>query len=249
MSLINYLFEVDDNNDEIIQSFQTKETLNKDFFNDDLQIHDEVLTSLEKVSIDFYESIAVEFFIYDVILTGSLSNYNWSKFSDVDLHILVDYNDLSTDEEERKVFEQLFDAKKNLWNEKNEIKIKNYDAEVYVQDINEPHVSSGVYSIVNRKWVVEPERDTSKINEKKIISKSDKFMKEIDMLSKSELNLDTFNKVDKLRDKLKDFRQSGLEKGGELSYENLTFKLLRRNGYIEKLMELKKKIKDKLLSL
>jgi hypothetical protein len=55
--------------------------------------------------------------------------------------------------------------------------------------------------------------------------------------------------IEKIKNKLKKFRQSGLERGGEYSYENLTFKLLRRNGYIEKLMTVKSKILDKELSL
>ena len=49
--------------------------------------------------------------------------------------------------------------------------------------------------------------------------------------------------------KIKTFRQSGLESGGEYSYENLTFKLLRRNGYIEKLLKLKTDILNKKLSI
>jgi hypothetical protein len=55
--------------------------------------------------------------------------------------------------------------------------------------------------------------------------------------------------IDVLKDKLKKFRQSGLEKGGEYSYENLTFKLLRRNGYIEKILTLKTDMIDKKLSI
>ena len=52
-----------------------------------------------------------------------------------------------------------------------------------------------------------------------------------------------------MRKKLKSFRQSGLDVGGEYSYENLTFKLLRRNGYIHKLLDLKTKLTDKKLSV
>ena len=55
--------------------------------------------------------------------------------------------------------------------------------------------------------------------------------------------------IEDLRVRLKKFRQSGLETGGEFSYENLVFKLLRRNGYIEKLFKLKRDIIDKKLSV
>ena len=52
-----------------------------------------------------------------------------------------------------------------------------------------------------------------------------------------------------IKNKLKEYRQSGLEKEGELSYENLVFKYLRRSGHIGKLFDEKTKIKDKELSV
>ena len=55
--------------------------------------------------------------------------------------------------------------------------------------------------------------------------------------------------INNLKDKIKRFRQSGLDDGGEYSYENLTFKLLRRNGYIEKLINLKSEVIDNKLSI
>lgn len=53
----------------------------------------------------------------------------------------------------------------------------------------------------------------------------------------------------KLKEKLKDYRQSGLSKEGEFSYENLVFKYLRRSGHIGKLFDEKTKIKDRQLSI
>jgi hypothetical protein len=55
--------------------------------------------------------------------------------------------------------------------------------------------------------------------------------------------------VKKYKEKLKNFRNCGLEKGGEMAIENLVFKLLRRNGYIEKLYDLPTEIIDKKLSM
>jgi hypothetical protein len=180
------------------------------------------------------------------VLTGSLSNYNWSQFSDVDLHILIDF-------EESKyplaLLKEFFDAKKNVWNEKHDIKIKGYDVEMYVQDVNEPHVSSGVYSILHNKWVVEPKEESPNIDDRMILQKGEEYMRLIDNLVKNGNKKDTLTKIESLRKKIKTFRQSGLEQGGEYSYENLTFKLLRRNGYIEKLLKLKTDITDKKLSI
>ena len=55
--------------------------------------------------------------------------------------------------------------------------------------------------------------------------------------------------VQKYKDKLKKYRTCGLEKGGEYSTENMVFKILRRNGYIEKLHDESTNIIDKKLSM
>jgi hypothetical protein len=52
-----------------------------------------------------------------------------------------------------------------------------------------------------------------------------------------------------VKDKLKKYRKSGLDKSGEFGLENLVFKVLRRNGYIEKLYNVPIKMIDKKLSL
>ena len=82
-----------------------------------------------------------------------------------------------------------------------------------------------------------------------ILEKGQEYAKKIDRLVKMGKTKDVTSEIEGLRKKIKEFRQSGLESGGEYSYENLTFKLLRRNGYIEKLLKLKTDITDKKLSI
>ena len=156
----------------------------------------------------------------------------------------VNYGD-----ENSSIIKEFFDAKKNIWNEKHNIKIKGFDVELYVQDVHEEHISSGVYSVLNDEWVVEPKKESPIIDDRKILEKGEEFGKKIDGLVELGQKEDTLSKIEVLRKKLKKFRQSGLESGGEYSYENLTFKLLRRNGYIKKLLDLKNDITDKKLSI
>lgn len=209
-------------------------------------MRDDIRKRLIEISNDFVESFGVEFFIHDVILTGSLSNFNWSQYSDVDLHILIDFEETDYPIDLVKEF---FDAKKNIWNEKHDIKIKGFDVEVYVQDVNEEHISSGVYSILHNKWLVEPKKEKPNIDDRMILQKGEYYAKQIDSLIDKSHKTDVLPHIESLRKKIKEFRQSGLDSGGEYSYENLTFKLLRRNGYIEKLLKLKKDITDKKLSI
>jgi len=248
MSLFKELIESKKKDKQIVKSFETKETLSNQIFEEKkghFVMRDEIKKRLLEVSNDFIESLGVEFFIHDIVLTGSLANYNWSQYSDVDLHILIDFEESKY---EMDILKEFFDAKKNVWNEKHDIKIKGYDVEVYVQDVNEEHISSGVYSILHNKWIVEPEKDKPNIDDRKILEKGEEFGKRIDHLTKNPKEI-TIDQLEDLRKKIKEFRQSGLESGGEYSYENLTFKLLRRNGYIQKLLRLKTQLTDKKLSI
>lgn len=250
MSLFEELIEDKSEDKKIVKSFKVKDSLSSDIFDKSgkkYSMREEIRKSLLKIADDFIETLGVEFFIHDVILTGSLANFNWSNYSDVDLHILIDYKETDYD---LSLLKEFFDAKKNVWNEKHDITIKGFDVEIYVQDVDEPHVSSGVYSILNDKWIIEPESKKPVIDDRLIIQKGEEYSTKIDnLIKRNEKGEDVLKDIDNLRLKLKTFRQSGLDAGGEYSYENLTFKLLRRNGDIERLLQLKSKITDKKLSI
>jgi hypothetical protein len=159
MSLFEELVEDRVGDEKIIKSFEPKETLSDNIFDTSskkMLIRDDIRKSLLKIADDFVDTLGIEFFIHDIVLTGSLANYNWSNFSDVDLHIVIDFEDSKYGFDLLKEF---FDAKERVWNKKHDVIIKGYDVELYVQDINQEHVSSGVYSVLNNKWVIKPERN------------------------------------------------------------------------------------------
>jgi len=247
MSLFEELIEDIDDDKKIVKSFKAKESLSNQIFEENNEMRHDVRTALLKISDEFIESLGIEFFIHDIVLTGSLANYNWSNYSDVDLHVIIDFEDSDYD---FNLLKEFFDAKKNVWNEKHKIKIKGYDVELYVQDVKEPHISSGVYSVLNNQWVIEPKHENPKIDDKMILQKAEVYMQKINnLIHKATEGKNVMDEIESLRIKLKEFRQSGLDKGGEYSYENLTFKLLRRNGYIERLLKLKTAVTDKKLSV
>lgn len=240
------VFEYTKEDEKIVDTFYPKNELSKDIFDADKKMHQNVRKKLIEIGNEFIDFLKIEFFIHDIILTGSLANYNWSKYSDVDLHIIIDFED---DNFNYDFLKEFFDAKKRIWNLQRNINIKGFDVELYVQDVNEKHESTGVYSVLNNKWIVEPTKDSKNIDAKKILNKADYFMNIIDDLDKKSKNKDTSIEIEKVRKKIEKFRKSGLEKNGEYSYENLVFKLLRRNNYIKKLLDLKNIQIDKKLSI
>jgi hypothetical protein len=237
----------------IISSFHLQDELNPKVWetsDDSYHMRPKVRQRLLEISNIFIEFLGVNIVIDDIIMTGSLCNYNWSKYSDVDLHIMTDFKQFT--EEELPLYKELFTLKKTVFNDKHDIKIFGFDVELYVQDSNEEHFSSGVYSILNDEWVNEPTKESVKIDKELIKSKVEQWMKIIDGVIENvedETIEDANDIIKKYRDKLKKYRTSGLQEGGEYSDENLVFKALRRNGYIEKLINLQNQHMDKNLTL
>jgi predicted nucleotidyltransferase len=238
---------------EILNSFKLQTTLCPtvwDLDENPPQLKNEVKLNLIKVSELFRDFIGVDFFVEDVIMTGSLANYNWSKFSDVDLHLVVDFTQF--DEDKLELYTELFKVKKTIFNNVHNIKIYGFDVEVYVQDSNESHFSSGVYSVLYDEWIVKPKHEKIDVDKKILKDKINQWVNIIDGVKETTEDISAEESkeiINKYRDKLKKFRSCGLEKGGEFSYENIVFKYLRRSGHIEKLFNLENQILDKELSL
>ncbi len=239
------LQEIDLNSIKLPKKY-VHETLNQDVWNDD-ELDNEVLQTLKKIAIDFYEFLKIDAPIEDIWFTGSLANYNWSDYSDIDLHVLIDFDKINGIEYE--FLKEYFDAKKNVWNNNHNINIKDFEVELYAQDSNEIHTSTGVFSILNNEWIKKPnpldpqiDRELLKYKIQKIVNK----IEEIDKITDLE-KIQERSKI--LKDKIKKMRQSGLDRGGEFSEENLAFKYLRNNGYIEKLFNKKRDAYDKSVSI
>lgn len=230
---------------KFINTFKIKNNLNPQVWLDN-KMKPELRDRLLEIANNVWDELELNFKYEDVVLTGSMANYNYSVYSDFDLHIIIDYSNINKDEELVKKYLDLFKSK---WLSQHNIKLLNYDVEIYIQDKNEKHYSTGVYSILNEQWIIKPNRDEfpEEIDYKELQDKSKIFIDTIDKIEKNlnVNNLEEFNiKLKKIWKKIKNGRKAGLEKEGEMSLENLVFKLLRRAGYIEKTLNLINKIYD-----
>jgi DNA-binding Lrp family transcriptional regulator len=235
---------------EVLDSFQLKPSLNPEFW-DREELRSDIRDQLMLIAQDFFDGLnsPENLVIKDVIFTGSLANYNWSKFSDVDMHVIVDFETIEAKEEFVK---QLFDSYKNLWNKNHDITIKGYDVELYLQDIKETLSANAVYSVKRNKWILKPEKEKLKINRNIIKKKALSFFDKLKDVKKAYAEGDYQKALDKsqeLKDKIKKYRKSGLESGGEFSLENLVFKVLRRTPYMEVLNDINSKSYDQIMSI
>lgn len=239
---------------DILKSFESQDELNPKIWEKDgksYMMRPEVREKLLETANIFIDFLGVDVIVTDIIMIGSLVNYNWSKFSDIDLHIVVNFNQFP--ENSRDLYLEFFDLKKVIFNQRHNIKMFGYDVECFVQREDETTFSSGIYSILYDMWMNEPKKTSKETLDKELIKeKAKQWMRIIDGVVdniEDEDPEEIKSIVKKYKEKLKNFRNCGLEKNGEMSIENLVFKLLRRNGYVEKLYELPTEIIDKKLSM
>lgn len=235
---------------DVLDSFQVKDTLEPQIWQNN-SLNPKVKTQLTKIATDFFKDLNLpsEVKMKDIIFTGSLANYNWSKFSDVDLHIVLDFSQLEGGEQFKEDF---FNAQKTLWNKNHNIKIFDYPVEIYAQDIKAKLVATAVYSVLSNKWILKPEHEDFKVNKKVIKNKADMFIDRLRDIKQDYEDKDFQSVVDKvksLKDKIKKYRTAGLDKGGELSLENIVFKVLRRTPFMDILDSYKAKAYDTLMSV
>ena len=202
------------------------------------QLDPAVVDKLKQIAEAFEEFVGIDLDVTDYTITGSNANYTWTQYSDLDLHIII-AGEVS--EEAR----ELFSAKKALWGEQHNITIKGLPVEVYIQGESEPHHSTGVFSIARDEWVEEPKKVKPSVDDASVKAKLDSVMHDVQtaILSKD------IKKLRLVKEKLTKMRQSGLERAGEWSVENLVFKTLRNMGLIDQMTDLVRDLEDQQLSL
>ena len=231
-------------------AFNLKEGLSPELWDEEEQLRPSIKAAVLAVVKDFLAGLDLSALVLeDVVITGSLANYNWSEFSDIDVHLLVDFKEINPNVELVKKF---FDAVKSNWNKLHDIRVKGYELELYVQDVSEPHISTGVYSVHRDAWLVKPKRVKPEIDRTGAKKKARFIQREVDKLEKIYDNGDyeeAFSVATQIKNKIKRMRKMGLDRAGIYSPENLAFKILRRSGDIRSLFEIYTNAYDKNLSL
>ena len=206
-------------------------------------LRDEVREKLLNTAKIFVAYLEIpDFEILDVVLTGSMANYNWTRFSDFDVHVVTRYSDLQCDD----IARAFYHAKKSIWNYEHDISIRDHECELYVEDVAQAPVSGGVYSLLNNEWIKKPTYETPTVDSHNVTSKVQDLVVQID---KALENTNDADDLKRITDKLRRMRRVGLDTHGEFGVENLTFKTLRNMGYIERLHDAYLHKQDQQLSM
>lgn len=247
----------------MLDTLLPKNTLDLSIFPEQTEgpINQTIRIHLLKIAKDFYESLELEKIglndslpIKEIVVTGSLCNYNWSSYSDFDLHITFDFSNI--DESDLALVNEFLQIQRYLYKQKRDITIFNYEVEVYPEKFNEStHEHAGSFSLLTNTWINKPKVVSVETINKQWIVKQ--YIVLMDVLSALPGYISSFGisaeesilLIDGIVDKLRGMRKASLAKQGEYGVGNLLFKLLRRENVFDSLEKLKQSIINKNLSL
>ena len=229
-----------------------KDTLQSNIWNKDFTINPDVRKNLLKIAKDFVEFVKIKNLkIVDIIVTGSIAGYSWHAKSDVDLHLVLDLTNFGKHE---RFIEEYLQTKKALWNQNHIIDMFGFDVEVYPENKAKKQTAAGIFSLAKNKWLITPVKKDVKVDKelvkKKYQSEVDKILQIEDETKKKNFDYGkTIGDIDKFKERWREKRTAAIREEGEFSVENLVFKMLRHNGFLEKLTDLKRDLYDNALTL
>ena len=208
---------------------------------DSNRMKSEVRGALLRIAEDFKTFLDVPVEVLDVVITGGNANYNYTAKSDIDLHLIADFSQVSCDRE----VEELFDTKRLLYKRDHEIEITGIPVELYVEDHAQPAVSAGVYSVLHGRWLKEPNADQPNYDQQEV-ERMVKIWHSVIQHATQTGDLQTCRNAVKL---LRTYRKKGLAHNGEFSIPNLVYKSLRNDDTIKGITVLIDRLHDQSLSL
>lgn len=207
----------------------------------DNELDPQVRYKLLKIAQEFIKYINIDDLdLEDITISGSNVSFNYTPQSDIDLHLVVDSSSPCWPH-----LQELYMAKKSLFNDNHDITIEKQPVEVYVQDSQQPHFSNGIFSVLYNRWIKKPQPIMAKIDRTNVLDK----YQDIKLAIEKVIDSNDHQRMLKMQEKIRNMRQQGLQKHGEFGTENLVFKLLRRDGTMDRLWKKQKQVLDKQLSL
>lgn len=237
-------------NESLVEAIEKHEELNPKLF-DGKTLKPEVRQKILEIVDEFVDDLTsdeVDFNIEDIILIGSNVSYNYTKDSDLDIHLVANTKSLNCPD---NIISALYSAYRSLFNRKFDIDFYGIPVEIYVETEDSARVSNGVYSVKDNDWIKEPElTDIPELDQEAF----DKLYQEWetkckDLIKEIEAgNLEDEADIVTMIEDIYELRKSGISEG-EYSIQNLVFKELRNNKYLDDLKEYKDELIAKRLSL
>lgn len=236
----------------LIEAIEKHNTLNPKLFTKEELLKDKVRDKMLEIVDEFLENLKeqeVKIKVDDIIFIGSNASYNYTKDSDIDLHVLANTKAVNYPDD---LGSALYSAYRSLFNKQLDIQLFDIPVEIFVETEDSPRVSNGVYSVKKNKWIKKPvqedipEYDKEALDE--LVEKWETKCKDLINDIKADKLEDEKKVVKLITDIYEKLRKKGVAKG-EYAIENLAFKELRNKGYLDDLKEYRNELTSKRLSL
>lgn len=211
------------------EDFQVHDVLNPKLWEDEKLIP-EVKNKIVEIVSNFEEYVEIPLHIVDIVIVGSNASYNYTQYSDLDVHIIVNPELIPDISEEIQTL--ILNLKKTAFNKEFDIKIKKIPVELYVEDLHSTAVSNGIYSVTEDRWVKVPEKISTR-EEYDITEELDNWTERISAAVTS----GSYEELSSLLDALYLMRKNSIAIDGEYSKGNEIFKTLRDRGYLSQLKD------------
>lgn len=219
---------------------KTNSELNQDLF-DGKELREDVRQALLKIANEFKEKLKLPMQPDDIYFTGSEANYNYNENSDIDVHLVYDFEQAG---EMAEILSKYLQSAKRIFNDSHDITVKGLPVEVGAENKAEPLVTSGIYSLISNSWIKEPENANVEIEEP-----DQPYLDEVKMQIENAISEKDKDKLEGIIKMIWDIRKEGLANEGEFGPGNTLFKHLRNSGILSRLKDAYYDVESRDLSL
>lgn len=168
----------------------------------------------------------------DVWLVGSITGYEFSPHSDIDLHFIIDQEDLArrhnmSPEQMKNLLKYTF----SYINERGVFDVEGYPVELYWQDKKEVNKTPAVYSLERKKLIRVPHKTQFP---EEVVQKAELKAADLDDELGTLISEGNREKVQEWREYVKALREKAIQKEGPESFGNFVFKDLRNRGALDR---------------
>lgn len=225
----------------LAEQFEVHETLNPKIWSADNKLLDDVKVAIVSIIEQFESTCEIPLNMIDAHIVGSNASYNYTKHSDLDVHIISNFDLIDAPKD---ILQLAFNAIKTKFNSDYDITVHGIDVELYVEDVRSTSVSNGVYSLYQDDWIKFPVMLTD-VPQIDIVTDVDqwksKFTRALES-GNSELITRVINDIYLLR-------KNSLDADGEYGRGNQVFKEIRNLGILDAAKEAYKETRSKELTL
>jgi hypothetical protein len=212
---------------KVNNAMQDHEQLNPTYWQNDT-MKPEIRAKLKQigqVKFDELKASLPNIKLKDILFSGSLANYNYTKSSDINIHLIVDVSNVSCD---RNVVDAYVNLINGYWFATANLSVLNTPLQVTV--LTGLHETGGFYSLFNGTWINKPTHPNPTYTKRELTEQVKLYHLQIHTLQE-EYTKDSaaFDcpKAEALLKQLKGARGTGLKRDGYSAIENNTYRILR----------------------